>query len=100
MLTACVHHLQALLFSALSCCEESQTPYPTAYRMGEQPLSKQQFSALRRETLRSSTLAAGRRNDPEVTSAVSQHQQPTTTTKYDLSKTVFYGRWIHILSHP
>ncbi len=94
-----VHDLQAMLFSALSSSESLVAPYPTAQRMGEQPLSKEQFSKLRRDTLRPRIQAtARRRNDPEVSSPSSGPQHSSRELQCDLvltlklSSTVFYGR--------
>lgn len=92
-----VHDLQAMLFSALSSFESLVAPYPTAQRIGAQPLSKEQFSKLRRDTLRPSTQAtASRRNDPEVSSSGPQYSlhelQYDLVLTLKLSKTVFYGR--------
>ena len=88
-----------MLFAALSTSESLVAPYPTAQRMGDQPLSKEEFAKLRRETLRQSTqAAASRRNDPEVTSSSSGPQHSSHDLHRDLvltlklSKTVFYGR--------
>ncbi len=64
--------LQAMLFAALSSCGTCGEPYPTAQTMGDQPLSKEQFSKLRRDTLPpSAQAAASRRDDLEVTSTSS-----------------------------
>lgn len=91
--------LQAMLFSALCSAENVVAPYPTARQMGEQPLSKEQFSQLRRQTLRQSTQATATRHiSPEVSSKFSGPQNSSRVFKFDLelamklSKTVFYGR--------
>ena len=65
-----VHGLQAMLFAALSTSESLDVPYPTAQRMGDQPLSRKQFAKLTRDTVQpSSQAAASCRNDPQVTSS-------------------------------
>ena len=89
-----------MLFSALCSSESVEAPYATARKMGGKPLSKEQFSELRRESLRPRTQAAARRHvDQEATSADSGGQHVPHVPECDLeltlklSKTVFFGRY-------
>ena len=94
-----LYDLQAMLFSALCSAENVVAPYLTAQKIGEQPLSKEQISKLRKQTLRPTTQAtAACHTSSQVTSAYSGLQHSSRVFKFDLeltvklSKTVFYGR--------
>ena len=88
------------MFSALCSSESVVAPYATATYIGEKPLSKEQFSKLRRDTLRPRTQAAASCHiDQEVTSADSGGQHVPHVPECDLeltlklSKAVFFGRY-------
>lgn len=92
-----------MLFSALCSSENIVAPYATARNIGEKPLSKEQFSKLRRDTLRPGTQAAASCHiDQEVTSAdlgrqcVSHLPECDLELTLKLSKTVFLGRYYRL----
>lgn len=100
MLKTYLYDLQAMLFSALCSSESVVAPYATARNIGEKPLSKEQFSKLRQDTLRPGTQAAASCHiDSEVTSADLGGQHLPHVPGCDLeltlklSKTVFLGRY-------
>ncbi|KAL3152890.1 hypothetical protein ABBQ38_012197 [Trebouxia sp. C0009 RCD-2024] len=91
---------EAMLFSALSSSESLVAPYSTAQRMGDQPLSKEEFSKLRRDTVCPSAQAiVSSRNDPGFSSSSSGPKQSWRKLQHDivltlkLSNTVFYGSY-------
>ena len=94
-----LYDLQALLCTALCSCETVVAPYPTAQNLGEQPLSKEQFPKLRRDTPQpGAQVAASRHSIKEVTSSCPAPHHTSHVLQHDLvltlklSRTVFYGR--------